>query len=404
MNALEGLKVIELATVAAGPMTGRFLADWGAEVIKIEHQVRGDMMRYFQREYVAGKSVETDIPYLWENYNRNKKSVTVDISKEKGREIVLKLVKDADVLISNMRPREFKKFRIEYETLCKLNPRLIFASITGYGKKGPDADLPGFDVSGFWARSGIMNVLPEPDMPPPFSRPTFGDNITGMSLALGIMTALYTRDKTGVGQEVDVSLFNTGLWVLTFDIAGALVTGQDAPNRTRREVLNPLANIYQTKDDRWLYLALVTPDPYWSRACKVLGRGDLENHSDFSTFNARQINHTKLYDIVSGIFRSKTMTEWEKLLNTAGLPWAKAQKPSEVIVDPQAIANETFVEVDHPTLGKFKQIANPVKLSKTPATVRTTAPEFGQHTEEVLLTLGYTWEDLAELKQDGVIA
>ncbi|MFC1982932.1 CaiB/BaiF CoA transferase family protein [Chloroflexota bacterium] len=404
MAALEGIKVVEVARVIGGPLAGRFLAEWGAEVLHIEHPITGDESRYYVSRNGKGKVILSDINYSWENNNRSKKGVTIDLSQERGKEILHKLVEKADVFLTNLRPRDLKKFNAEYDTLCRVNHKLIYACLTGYGRKGPDRNLPGFDLTGFWARAGIMNMLSEPGKSPPFSRPGFGDTISGMALALGIVTALFARERTGIGQEVDVSLFNTGVFVLSYDIAGSLVTGQDFQQRERKEVLNPLTNFYQTKDGRWLYLAMVYPDRYWSRACNAIEREDLEHDPQFESFEARVENHTALFTILEETFLSKTLAEWKDRFNEAGLPYAPAQKLTEVTADPQARANDFFATFDHPTYGPIEVIACPIKLSKTPASIRTPAPEFSQHTEQVLLEHGYTWEDIEQFKQQGIIA
>ena len=404
MLALEGIRVVEVTGWAAGPMAGRFLADLGADVIHVEHPVKGDAFRYYQTGILPDWVIKSDINYTWENYNCNKKSITIDLAQEGGREILYKLVKNADVFLNNVRPRDLKKFGAEYDTLSRLNPRLIHASITGYGKKGPSKDLPGFDVTGFWARAGITNMLKSPNQPPPTPRVAFGDNIAGMAAAFGIMTALFTRERTGIGQEVDVSLYSTGVFVLTYDTAGTLASGQDFQQHERRDLLNALQNYYQTSDGRWICLSIAQPDPYWSSFCRAMEREDLEHDPRFESFEAKMENHTALFDIVNEAFLSKTLAEWTERLDKAEVPWAPAQRQTEVIADPQARANDFFVSIDHPTYGPIELVASPIKLSKTPSTIRTPAPEFGQHTEEILLEHGYTWQDIEQFKQQGTIA
>ncbi|MFC1966720.1 CoA transferase, partial [Chloroflexota bacterium] len=225
--AFEGIKVVETASAMAGPMAGRILADWGAEVIHIEHPVRGDIVRGQANVRRRGKAIISDIDYSGQNYNRNKRGMTLDVSKEAGRKIICKLLEEADVYLSNFRPRELEKFNLEYDTLSQLNPRLICANVSGYGRRGPDRDLPAYEPTGYFARPGMFHVLQVPGMHPPHNPLGSGDNITGLALACGIITALFMREKTGVGQEVDVSLFQTGIFAISFDIAGSLVTGQD---------------------------------------------------------------------------------------------------------------------------------------------------------------------------------
>ena len=326
--------------------------------------------------------------------------------------------------MSNLRPFELERFKLEYEPLSRLNPRLIYGSLTGYGRKGPDKDLPAYDTTAYWARSGIPYMLTMLGMPSIGFRPAFGDNVTALALALGVMIALFVRERTGIGQEVDLALFHAGLYQISFDIAGALATGKDyddwrdkpppemvaeaqaavAPLAAfyRSNALNPLAMSYPTRDGRAILFIALQPDRYWSRFCRAIEREDLEHDPRFNSFEARAENRAVLYPILDEVFLGKTLDEWKPRL--AGIPWAPYQTLHEAINDPQARANDFFVAYDHPTHGRIEGVANPVKLSKTPAAIRMAAPEFGQHTEEILLEYGYTWEDIAQLKQQSIIA
>jgi len=401
--ALEGIKVVETAMVYAGPMASRLLADWGADVIKIEHPVRGDIARSESAKR-GGKAIPSDINYRLETFNRNKRGITLDLSQDGGREIIYKLLEKADVFLSNYRPRELKKFKLEYDTLSQLNPRLIYANVTGYGSRGPDRDLPGYEFTSYFPRSGMLHLLQVPGTHPVQPPLGLGDNVAGLALACGIMTALFIRETTGVGQEVDVSLFHTGVYALSLDVAGSLVTGQDRQQVDRKDIANVLVNPYQTKDGRWLFLGVSQPDLYWSRFCRAIEREDLEHDPRFASFEPRIENHIALFHILEEVFLGKTLEEWKIHLNEAGLPWAPVQNLPEVTADLQARANDFFVSYDHPTYGRIEVVANPIKLSKAPSTARMPAPELGQHTEEVLLENGYTWEDIARFKEQGVIA
>jgi len=423
--ALEGIKVVDVSQVAAVPMAARHLADFGADVLHIENPTTGDSWRVYQAGQGSGTTgVPSDFNYNWENFNRNKRSVTLDLSQEGGREIIYKLVEKADVFVSNLRPFELERFKLEYGTLSRLNPRLIYGCVTGYGRKGPDKNAPAYDATAYWTRSGIPYMLSLPGMPAPGFRPAFGDNVAALALAYGVMVALFVRERTGVGQEVDVALLHTGLYQISFDVAGALVTGMDyqgwkeqpppemvteaqtaiAPLAAfyRNTVLNPLAMRYMTKDGRVIVFVALQPDRYWSKVCRAIEREDLENDPRFNSFEARAENREVLYPILDEVFLTKTLDEWKPRLE--GIPWAPQQSLIEAINDPQARANDCFVACDHPTYGRMEVVANPVKLSETPATIRMPAPEFGQHTEEVLLEYGYTWEDIAQFKEQDIIA
>jgi len=399
---LEGIKVIQTAVVLAGPMCARLLADWGADVIRVEHP-KGYTARAQAARLRVSTAMQSDIDYPFENLNRNKRSMTLDLSKESGQEILYKLLEKADVLISNFRPREIAKFKLEYETLSQLNPRLIYACITGYGRKGPDQDQPGFGTPSFCARSGFQHLLEVPGMDPVLVPRSAGDNMTGLSLAYGIMTALFIRERTGVGQEVDASLFHAGVWALSGEISRAIGTGQELPQIARKDRVEVTTNFYPTKDGRWFRLGIMQPEMYWSRLCQAIEREDLEHDPRFESPKAKIENHAALFDILDETFRSKTLAEWKVRLTEATIPWAPVQTLSEVINDPQARANDFFVPLDHPKYGRMEVVANPISLSKSPQTIRMPAAELGQHTEEVLLEHGYTREDIARFKEEGAI-
>ena len=421
--ALEGIKVVDVSQVAAAPVAARHLADFGAEVIHIEHPVRGDSFRAYQAGQGGTGGVPSDINYTWENCNRNKRSVTLDISQKGGQEIIYRLLAKADVFVTNLRPFELEEFKLEYHTLRELNPRLVYATVTAYGKEGPERNEPGYDATAFWVRAGIPYALSMPGIPCANFRTAIGDNVAALALFSGIMTALYAREKSGVGQQVDVALFQTGVYMLSVDIAGALVTGKDYADWTEQpppemvaeatlaaariaafyktQTLNPLVAGYMTKDWRMILIVALQPDRYWSRLCQAIERPDLQDDPRFNSFQARAENREALYPILDEVFLSKTLEEWKSRL--AGIPFAVAQNLVEVINDPEARANDYFVPIDHPTHGRIEVVANPINLSETPATLRMPAPEFGQHTEEVLLELGYTWEDIAQLREEEVI-
>ena len=432
--ALEGIKVIDVSQVAAVPMCARHLADFGADVIHIENAKTGDSWRNLQAGAGGGPAgVPSDIPYNWEAFNRNKRSVAIDLSKEGGRDIIYKLVENADVFVTNLRLSERKKYGLEYETLHALNPRLIYGSVTGHGMKGPDNDVPAYDTTVYWARSGVNHLLTIPGMSAPNPRPAFGDNVAGLGLAFGVTAALYSRTKIGVGQEVDTSLFYTGLYQLTFDVASALATGQDEQEYRvqtfegtdeelqilnelkaesqaalkrlsdfyRERLPNPMANTYETKDGKFLRFNAMHSDRYWSVFCKVIDREDLEQSPKFATMDARTENRKELYHIFKERFLSKTLAEWLPLISN--IPASPIQTLVDVVNDPQARANNFFLPYDHPNHGKIEIMASPVNLSKTPATIRLPAPEFSQHTEEVLLETGYSWDDIEQFKKNGAI-
>jgi crotonobetainyl-CoA:carnitine CoA-transferase CaiB-like acyl-CoA transferase len=397
---LEGIKVLELGHWVAVPSACAILSDWGAEVIKIEDPQGGDAIRGYT--VIEGVKVG-QINWYWELLNRNKRSIAINLKKERGREVAYKLIQRMDVFVSNFMPQALEDLRMDYETLSRLNPGLIYASLTGYGELGPDRDRPGYDYSAFWARSGIMNMLGEPDSPPPSQRPGMGDQVTSMLVAGAISAALLARQRTGRGQEVEFSLYHTAVWVLGRDVQTALFTGMDIHRTSRKEAKNPLWNTYQTKDGKWFQLVMIQSDRFWSNFCQAIGREDLINDPRYYSHEKREENHTSLVAIIEQALATKTASEWHKIFDEKGLIYGDARSISQVLADPQARENGFFTPIDHPTGTKLTLVNTPAKFKQTPASIKGPAPQLGQHTEEVLLELGYSWDDITELKNQNVI-
>jgi formyl-CoA transferase len=410
--ALDGIKVVDLSQMAAVPMAARLMADYGAEVVHIEHPERGDLLRGAQPALPAMKS---EFKYVWENYNHNKKGIAVDISTPEGQAIVHKLITDADVLLSNLRPYQLTKFKLEYESLVKLNPRLIFGNLTGYGRLGERKDVAAYDNTAYWARAGIVHRSSRPGGPPSYGIPAIGDNVASLALLSGIMTALFVRERTGVGQEVDVSLFRTGVYHLSWDLSSALATGADIVEESRKanpvtaentdnraKLAPPLMCPYQTSDGRWVIIHVQPADKYWSKFCHAIEREDLEHDERFTSETARNENRAELFGILEAAFESKTLADWNARL--ADIPSSSVQNLKEVVVDPQARTNECFASFTHPEHGVREIIAGPVKFSKTPASTGDPAPSLGEHTDEILKAHGYSAEAIADLRQQGVVA
>ncbi len=416
---LAGIRIIEAAQNAAGPMAGRWLADWGADVVHIEHPTRGDPVRGRYFRMYAGRDIETDFNYAWENLDRNKRSLTLDMAKPEGKQVFRKLVSQADIFLTNYRTSDLIKFSCQYTDLKPLNDRLIYASVTGYGDSGPDKDTPGFDVSAFFARSGLLEAMRIPGQVPPPYVIAMGDFITGLGLACGILAALHYRDLSGKGQEVKTSLYNMGVYVMSYDIAATLLLKKLMPPTaemkailekhkgdridTREASLTPMVNYYETSDGRWICLSLVQPMQYWPNLCHAIGRDDLIDDNRFNSFLGILENRNELFRILDSTIRTKPLSEWKQRLDNEGLVWALLQNYLEIINDPQARVNNFFATFEHPSHGPVELVACPVKLSETPAQIRRPAPEMGQHTEEVLLENGFTWEDIAKLKDLGII-
>ena len=397
---LAGIKVLEISQWIAGPAAGAMLGDFGADVIKVEHPVRGDAWRAFINTALHPKR---DVNFPFEQDNRNKRAITLDLSKKEGQEVAHKMIGQCDILLTNLRPDELKRYDLEYEKLSKMYPKLIWANVTGYGLTGPDAELPGFDYSSFWARAGFQALIKEPSRKPIFPRPAMGDHITSLSLFGAIMLGLYDRERTGKGSEVTTSLYGTGLWAMAYEVMAAMSIGSFIPIM-KLEDRPATATNYLTKDGKWIMLFMVTPDPYWSPLCKSLELGDVEHDERFSTFQPRRDNNAALHAILAEAVAKKDRKEWEEIFKKNGVIYAPVMDPMDIIEDPQALATDRFLPAEHPVYGPFRWVNNPISIGETPASVRRSAPEFGQHTEEVLEEMGFSWDDIISLKDKGVIA
>ncbi|MEE9557257.1 MAG: CoA transferase [Candidatus Adiutricales bacterium] len=396
---LEGLKVIDMGHFVAVPSAGAMLADWGADVLKIE-PIDGDAQRSFINLLL--KFTGATVNWRFEIHNRNKKSMALNLKTEAGRDILYKLVKNADVFMTNYEQTAIKKLKMDYPVLSRINPGLIYAFITGYGTVGPDKDERGFDFAAAWARTGIQYLMTEPGSSPPNQRGGMMDRTVGTQMVAGICAALYNREKTGNGQELELSLYHSGVWTLAADLQVAL-GGVPLNQNDRKSVINPLWNNYQTRDGRWLQLAMLQSDLSWPGFCRALERLELENDPRFKSLEDRGENCAALIGILDEIFAIKDRAEWEDRLKKYDCIFGRIESPEEVINDPQAQANGFFSDVEHPEAGKVKYVTTPVKFSQNPAAIKTASPELGQHTEEILLELGYSWDDIVELKDQGAI-
>ena len=396
---LEGLRVVDMGHFVAVPSAGAVLAEWGADVLKIE-PLTGEPQRGVKT--VLLKLTGSEVNWRFEVHNRNKRSLAVDLTKEPGRDIVYKLVERADVFMSNYELSALKKLKMDYATLSQLNPKLIYGVLTGFGTVGPDKEQRGFDFVAAWARTGMQYLLGESGGPPPQQRGGVMDRTVGVHMVAGLLAALLHREKTGEGQELQFSLFHSGVWTLAADLQVALA-GLPLTIHDRTQSPNPMVNTYIDKDGQWFQLANLQADLQWPGFCQAIERPELENDPRFNSLELRMEHCEELIRILDEIFPSKNMEEWERRFRENNIIYARIQTPHEVATDSQAIANGFFAEIDHPVLGRAKYITTPVKFCQNPASVRTSAPEVGQHTEEVLLDLGYSWDDIAQLKEERVI-
>ncbi len=402
---LEGIRVVDMGHVAAVPAAGRVLVDWGADVVKVE-PLSGEYYRGARRSGGVDRTLHFKggefIP-MFEALNMGKKGIALDLRQESGRDILYKLVKKSDIFMSNYELGALRNLKADYHTLSQLNPKLIYAVLSGYGSAGPDKDERGFDISAGWARSGAQyQSAMEPGGIPPEQRPALMDMTASMHMVAGILAALLHREKTGRGQEIELSLYNSAVWSEICDIQAALM-GSPLPRHNRTKQANPLSNNYRTRDNKWFQFTMPQSVLQWPGFCRAIERPELEKDPRFKDMIAREENCEELIRIIDEVLATKDRDEWGRRFKENGCICGLVQSPEEVVLDPQALANDFFVEIDHPVAGRLKVVNTPVKFRQNPASPKGYAPQVGQHTEEILLDLGYSWDDISRLKDEKVI-
>jgi len=397
---LDGIRVVEITMFQQGPGAGMRLGDLGADVIKIEAKT-GDPGRGFMKIIGAMAGLQGN-NYYFEHNNRNKRSLVLDLKSKKGIEVFLKLIDHADVFLNNMSIDAPIRLGIGPESLMARNPRLIYAQASGWGRKGPDAEALSFDYTGI-ARCGLMMACGERNTPPTQILPGIGDEVGGLMCAWGVTAALYAREKTGRGQVVDTSLMGSLVAMLGFILAAPAILGQEFPREIRAAAGNPLYNHYRCRDEKWIAIAHLDPERYWPKVCKAVGIEEFQNDSRFNSIEARGKNARELVGILDQKFATRTRDEWARILEKEGCIFTPIQTLLEVTRDPQALANNYFIDVPHPAWGKTRMTGFPWDFSETPASWRREAPSFGQHTDEILTEAGYGRDDIAELRKEGVI-
>ncbi|MFQ5667914.1 MAG: CaiB/BaiF CoA transferase family protein [Candidatus Binatia bacterium] len=399
---LEGIRVIDWTIWQQGPVCSAMLGDLGAEVIKIEERERGDPGRGMLK--MSGVDLSDRPNFYFEANNRNKKSLTLDLKKPAAREIVYQLVAKSDVFVQNYRLGVAARLGLDYATLRKHNPKLIYARATGYGPEGAESGDPSFDQLGL-ARSGIMLAVGDPDMPPLQIAGGIADQMGAVMLACGILTALLARERFGVGQAVDASHLGSMTFLQGLSVAARLMMGFAIPRMSRKYASNPLWNHYRCSDGQWICLGMLQPDRYWADFCRTLGRPELAEDARFTDIRVRAANAGAAVEILDEIFATKPRDEWLRFLRAGGdFIFTIVNSVDDLPDDPQVRANDYIIDFDHPQFGTTQVVGVPVRLSETPGQVRTPAPEFGQHTEEILTDLlGYSWEQIATLKDQAVV-
>jgi formyl-CoA transferase len=348
-------------------------------------------------------SPTTGMNYYFEAHNRNKKGIAVDLKKEKGREVMYRLVARSDVFLSNYLPETLRKLGLDYESLSRVNPRLIYALASGYGPHGPDKDKPSFDLAA-QARSGMMSIVAEAGKPPLDAGIGTADQLGGLMLAYGILAALLARERTGRGQEVCASLLGSmislqSMWVQSYLCSGVLQ--EKVPREVAR---NPFWNTYKARDGRWFILSMARSDEVWEKLCQALNLEELLADPRFKSHEKRLENGPQLIAIFDKVFSNYNRDELLALLDRVGAICAPINTYDAVATDTQVIENEYITEIEHPIMGRCRVVGIPIHFSGTPAKVAQAAPQLGQHTEEILVEIcGYTWDEIVDLKEQGVI-
>jgi len=389
---LEGLRVVELATYIAAPGAAGIMADWGADVIKVESPEGDPMRRFF--DTIASQQ---DANPVFELDNRGKRAVVLDIRSDAGREAMKALVATADVFLTNVRPGALTRAGLDHEALRSLNPRLIYCSLTGYGLEGPDADKAGMDVAAFWSRAGVGSITAPKGAEPFPIRTGMGDHVTSLATVSAILAAVFERQTTGVGRLVETSLLRTGVYAIGSDMAIQLRFGKLASTRGRREAIQPLANFFKTRDGRWICLLPRQGATDWARIAQAAGQPELVDDPRFASAKSRRENTAALVDLLDAAFGAMDYEDVAAALDEGDLTWAPSQTPRELIGDPQAEAAGCFVDPPDGAGGTFKAPASPARFPGAQDGPRGPAPKLGADTAAVFRELGWTEDRIAIL-------
>jgi crotonobetainyl-CoA:carnitine CoA-transferase CaiB-like acyl-CoA transferase len=402
---LDGYRVINWSQFTPSS-AGYFLGDLGADVIKIEHPEQGDAYRGMGRMYGEAMSMAGGRHAGFESVNRNQRSITLDLRQEAGRDILYRLVERADVFFTNYTEAVAQKLGADCETLRAKNPRLVYAVSSTYGPSGPWAGRRGFDQTA-QARSGLMFAMGDRDFPEPVQTVSgVADQMGATMLAAGIMAALLARERSGQGQRIDSSLLGSMLHLQSIGVGVTAFRGKSWVRHTRRRTKNPLTNHYRCGDDKWLLFAEIQADRFWPEFCRALGLDELIDDERFATaMGGRREHAEELIDILDRTLATKPRDEWLTIFEEQRVPFAYSpvHDYDDVLADRQVLDNDYVVDFDHPAAGNVQVMGYPVRFSENPASIIREAPEFGQHTEEVLRELGYSWEDIASLREQRVV-
>jgi formyl-CoA transferase len=396
----DGVRVVEVAAWTYVPGAGAIMADLGADVIKVEPP-SGDPQRgllNLLNRASSGPNPFVEIP------NRAKRSMTIDLTRADGREVLLKVVETADVFLTSYLPKLRTRMGIDVDDLRAVNPRLIYLRGSGWGSRGPMVDVGGYDAAAAWASAGALHKLTPPDADEPTPQPAAFFDLQGSSAIAGaVAMALFKRERTGEPSVIDVSLLSVGMWTMSPDIAAAPFTGGDLPGQSRKAPGNVITNYYRTKDGRWISLVCLQSDRFWGEFCKIIGRPELENHPDYLDSTARFANREACVVELDKTFAEKTLAEWKQVLAGFSGVWAPANNFLDVHEHVQVAANDYLEELVAGDGTHFALPAPPYQFDEQPSTVGRAAPELGQHTEEVLLDAGLDWDAISAYRESGAL-
>jgi crotonobetainyl-CoA:carnitine CoA-transferase CaiB-like acyl-CoA transferase len=396
-NIFSGLKVVDLASFIAGPSAAVILSDFGADVIKVEPP-NGDLWRHGHQIPPQPQAKDA---YPWHLANRNKRGITLDLKSPSAQQVLEKLVKWADVLIVNTPHPARKKLKLEYDDVAQWNSRLIYADVTGFGEKGPDADLPGFDITSYWARSGLLSMTRDAGAPPTWPVAGSGDNATAVGLYSAIVTALYCRERTGKGSYVTTSLLAEGVWSASVSIQAALCEAKFFALHDRKNPANAALNVYRAADGAWFVL-IVTPDKL-APVAKAIGRPDLLTDPRFSDPAKLMANMSQLTEVLDEVFGSQPMAHWYEVFNGVHVTFGVVREPQEVINDPQLRANDIVVPLEGAGGKLTSTISSPIQVHGVTKVPARRAPALGEHNEQVLKQLGFNTTEIDDLRASGAI-
>ena len=398
---LEGVKVVELATFIAAPCTARFLADLGADVIKVEAPM-GDPLRYTAAN--EGRPLDQKENTSYDLENAGKRCIALNIKSPEGREVLEKLIADADVFITNNRQPSLIKNKLDYDTLHAKYPSLVYGFISGYGEKGPDKDLPGFDFTAFYARGGILGPLRDKTSTPMLTVQGFGDHQVAMNLAAGVLAALFKAKMTGEGDQVVVSLFHSAVWDVSLMLQSSQYGADSCKFPMERwENGNPLTMVYMTKDEQWLQIAMPQYDRHYPVFMKAAGHPEMIDNPKFFPQKNLYPNRKEFSEWISALFLTKDCAEWCKLLDAADIPYAVAQNWDTLLEDKQAWASDIFYEMEYSNGNKRTLVRPPVMFKENGLPDYNRGPYLAEHTEEILGQYGYTDEEISRMLADGAV-